>query len=104
MGRRSVLPSPPIANRSNLLILSCHSHTGNLILWPAGYVMNTATRMKMVNATTAVVSSQVMQRLMTMAERVAAHDAAVLIVGETGSAKELVARAVHEHSPRRGQV
>lgn len=62
--------------------------------------MSTAARMQMINGTAAVIHSQVMQRLMAMAERVAAHDAAVLIVGETGSGKELVARAVHEKSPR----
>jgi transcriptional regulator with GAF, ATPase, and Fis domain len=49
---------------------------------------------------TAVARSHVMQRLMAMVERVARHDAAVLIVGETGSGKELVARTIHERSLR----
>ncbi len=50
-----------------------------------------------------VVSSEVMQKLMAMVERVSASDAAVLIVGETGSGKELIARALHQQSRRNNQ-
>jgi transcriptional regulator with PAS, ATPase and Fis domain len=37
-----------------------------------------------------------------MIDRVASTDATVLILGESGVGKELVARAVHQESPRRG--
>jgi len=45
--------------------------------------------------------SPVMQALLAQVRRVAATDTTVLLTGETGVGKELVARAVHVHSPRR---
>lgn len=65
--------------------------------------MQSGTRLQLVDGGTAVVRSAVMQRLMAMVERVARHEAAVLVVGETGVGKELIARAIHEQSPRSTQ-
>ncbi len=53
-----------------------------------------------LNDLEAVISSEVMQKLMVMAQRVARGNAAVLITGETGSGKELIARAIHFYSNR----
>jgi DNA-binding NtrC family response regulator len=49
---------------------------------------------------TAVIESPAMRRLMDLVERVARTSASVLIIGETGSGKEIVARAVHHFSLR----
>ena len=43
-----------------------------------------------------------MQRVMAQVERVAASETRVCILGETGTGKELVARTIHERSPRAG--
>src|SRR5262245_948823 len=50
-----------------------------------------------------VVSSTRMKDLLSLVERVARTNATVLISGETGSGKELVARAVHHYSLRQSK-
>src|SRR5271154_2408567 len=48
-------------------------------------------------------SSRKMQEMFAMIERVAPSTVSVLITGESGTGKELVARTLHELSPRRGK-
>jgi two-component system, NtrC family, nitrogen regulation response regulator NtrX len=47
-------------------------------------------------------TGETMQRVMAQIERVAASESRVCIYGETGTGKELVARTIHEKSPRAG--
>ena len=49
-----------------------------------------------------VSSDPAMRQVFDLVERVGASDAAVTILGETGTGKELVARALHARSPRAG--
>src|SRR5436305_8498400 len=46
-------------------------------------------------------SGEAMRRVMAQVDRVAASEARVCILGETGTGKELVARALHQRSPRK---
>jgi DNA-binding NtrC family response regulator len=84
-------------------------------LSPEGIVLAVASAMELRHARRAaralreelglraqiVGTSQPMRRVMELIERVASSDARVLITGESGVGKELVAVGIHQASPRR---
>jgi len=52
-------------------------------------------------AATLVGESPGMQKILSVIKKIAPTDSSVLITGSTGTGKELVARAIHDQSPRR---
>ncbi|MBM4398351.1 MAG: sigma-54-dependent Fis family transcriptional regulator, partial [Deltaproteobacteria bacterium] len=52
------------------------------------------------NGSQIVVSSEAMKKVVATATRIAAYRSTVLLTGESGTGKEVVARLVHEASPR----
>jgi DNA-binding NtrC family response regulator len=53
-----------------------------------------------IDGTQFLIASPLMHKFMGMVDRVAGHTETVLVTGETGSGKELVARTIHESSYR----
>jgi len=56
-----------------------------------------------IDDTQFILASAVMHKFMGLVDRVAGHTETVLITGETGTGKELIARTVHESSNRRSR-
>jgi PAS domain S-box-containing protein len=50
-----------------------------------------------------ILASPLMHRFMRMVDRVASHNESVLVTGETGTGKELIARTIHQSSHRRSR-
>ncbi|MBM3999759.1 MAG: sigma-54-dependent Fis family transcriptional regulator [Planctomycetes bacterium] len=50
-----------------------------------------------------IFASPKMQTVIDRVKRIAATDATVLIMGENGTGKELIAQAIHQNSPRKGK-
>ncbi len=66
-------------------------------------VVETKTLKKKISRSYKMIgSSEPMQKMREMIDKVAKTDARVLILGQNGTGKELVARALHENSPRAG--
>ncbi len=74
-------------------LLAVEHRRGRLVRAPVGEAM---ARL--------VGDSIVMQELKTLIGRLAQSDATALILGDSGTGKELVARAIHERSPRRNRA
>jgi PAS domain S-box-containing protein len=56
-----------------------------------------------IDDTNLILASPLMHRFMRMVDRVAGHTESVLITGETGTGKELIAHTIHQSSKRRGR-
>ncbi len=89
-GERIILVTThPLAENGRLL-----GHV--LFLRSRGEILGTVTRKHGI-----LTGSEAMKKLLRTVERVAPSDASVLVRGETGSGKELIARAIHSLSQRK---
>ena len=60
-------------------------------------------RAREIDGTQFVLASPLMHKFMGLVDRVAGHNESVLITGETGTGKELIARTIHGSSDRRSR-
>ena len=71
-------------------------------------VANLKKQMEILNKTEAayeiIGESDAMQKIFGMIEKLSATDANILILGENGTGKDLIAKAICQHSPRAGKV
>ncbi len=70
---------------------------------PSSSGQNTASPQVELDTSQLIVRSESLKRVFKLAEKVAKHPAAVLIIGETGSGKEMIARTIHSASLRAHQ-
>jgi DNA-binding NtrC family response regulator len=89
-GARDVLPLPPDASRVHELVLRCARAS----------VIGETSSVEHDPAVALIGESPAMLQAYTTVARVAKSHATVLIRGESGTGKELLARVIHEHSPR----
>ena len=57
-------------------------------------------RLKGINGVNIITEDDEMRKVLSTAKQIAQSDISILITGESGTGKELMARFIHEHSPR----
>src|SRR5271167_3338190 len=82
------------------------SYTNRLnpqICWEplSGLSVANSTRSRMMSISNLVGSSEKFRAVLDLVDKVATVDSAVLVRGETGTGKEVIAQAIHDASPRR---
>ena len=70
---------------------------------PSLPIADSSMQTRVIDGIQFILASPLMHRFMGLVDRVAAHTETVLITGETGTGKELIARTVHESSHRRSR-
>jgi DNA-binding NtrC family response regulator len=86
---------PTLAAPTKLVFSTPQESTPERNHWSIQESSNTETKESKL-----IGQSPVMQKLFSVIGRVAPNDSSVLITGATGTGKELVARAIHDQSPR----
>ena len=75
----------------------------SLVSQTAGQIEYVARR-QLLKSQSPTFASQSMKRVITLVDRVAPTDATVLILGETGVGKDVIARLIHNKSSRRDKL
>ena len=94
-GAFDYLPKPPDLNR--LLVTVRNAMNKKELVQETKVLKKKLNKVKSANI---IGESQAIKTVINMIDKVAATDARVLITGGNGSGKELVARQIHEKSPR----
>ena len=94
-GAFDYLPKPPDLNR--LLVTVRNAMNKKELVQETKVLKKKLNKVKLANI---IGESQAIQTVINMIDKVASTDARVLITGGNGSGKELVARQIHEKSPR----
>jgi two-component system, NtrC family, response regulator AtoC len=89
---------PETAKSGGALVAEAHTAARTASLQKPVQLGKSAT---IEDAGAPVVRAQAMQRLYALADRIANNNVPVLILGETGTGKEVIATHVHKASPRR---
>jgi Nif-specific regulatory protein len=102
----SIVASQSAQELANALLLEELARKNELLEISQKKLHSENVRLKLeINATFAfeniVGKSEAMRHVLTLASKVSANDSPVLITGQTGTGKELLARAIHFNSSRR---